>query len=78
MKDALILCIHILCSSRKNPYVPTPWKVIENSEGEGGLKSQNVRSLTGVSWGYGRCKTKNLLWVEGGYFLELHNYSLFL
>ena len=26
-------------------------------------------------WGEGGCKTKNLLWGEYGYFLELHNRS---
>ena len=37
MKDALILCIHIFCSSRKNPYPPYG-RSLEIPRGRGVLK----------------------------------------
>ena len=55
----------------------TPWKVNGNSEGVGGLESQNfkrnVLNLTGISSGVGGLKQKNLPWEGDGYFLEQHN-----
>ena len=57
--------------------IPTPWKVNGNSEGVGGLKSQNfkrnVLGVTGISRGVGGFKPKNLPWEGYGYFLEQHN-----
>ena len=59
--------------------IPTPWKVNENSEGVGGLKSQNFKrkvwGLSGNSRGVGGggFKPKNLPWEGYGYFMEQHN-----
>ena len=58
--------------------IPTPWKVDGNSEGVGGLKSQNFKrkvwGLTGNSRGVGGggVKLKSLPWEGYGYFLEQH------
>ena len=56
--------------------IPVPWKVNGNSEGVGGLKSQNFKrnvwGLTGISRGVGGFKPKNLPWEGYGYFLEQH------
>ena len=56
--------------------IPTPWKVNVNSEGVGGLKSQNFKrkvwGLTGNSRGVGGFKSKKLLREGYGYFLEQH------
>ena len=56
--------------------IPTPWRVNGNSEGVGGLESQDVKrnvwGLTGISRGVGGFKPKNLPLEEYGYFLEHH------
>ena len=56
--------------------IPTPWKVNGNSEGVGGLKSQNFKrevwGSSGNSRGVGGVKPKNLLWEGYGYFMEQH------
>ena len=65
-----------MCSFRKYP-VPVPWKVNGNSEGVGGLETQNCKrnvfGLTGISRGVGNLNKKKLLWEGYGYFLEQHN-----
>jgi len=66
-----------LCSSRKYPYPPhrLPWKVIRNSWEEGILKAKilEAKNKAHLEFLGGReYKTKNLLWGEYGYFLELH------
>ena len=68
--------------------IPTPWKVNGNSEGVGGLKSQNFKrkvwGLSGNSRGVGGFKLKNLPWEGYGYFMEQHiptlplGYTIFL
>ena len=53
--------------------IPAPWKINGNSEGVGGLESENFKSnvwgLTGILRWVGRFKLKNL-WEGYGYFLE--------
>jgi len=65
-----------MCSSRKKS-IPTLWRVIEIPRGRGVLKAKILEAkyeakleFLGVER---RCITKNLLWREYGYFLELHN-----
>ena len=59
-------------------YIPTPWKVIGNSKGEGGggvLKAKilGAKYEAKLEFPGGRgCKTKNPPWGECRYFLELH------
>jgi len=55
--------------------IPPPWRVIGNSEGEGGLKGQNFkRELSILNWNFQRGGVFKLKkkppWGKCGYFLE--------
>ena len=53
--------------------IPTPWKVIRISEGEGGsLKPKFLKESMGLKWNFqrgGGIQIKNLLWEGYRYFL---------
>ena len=64
-----------LCSSIKKS-IPTPWNFIGNSQGRGVLTANILETKHEAKLEFPRgrgCKTKNFLWGEYGYFLELHN-----
>ena len=61
------------CVWFKKISTPSPWKVIGNSEGVEGLKSQLKESMKLNNFGIFRgveSKPKNLQWEGYGYFLE--------
>ena len=52
------------------------WKFLRG----GGLKSQIFEASMKLNWNFlggGGAETKNLLWEEYGYFLELHIWELY-
>ena len=65
-----------MCSSRKNPYPPHE-RLLEIPRGRGVLKAKILEAKYEAKLefpgGKGGRKTKNLLWGEYGYFLELYN-----
>ena len=68
-----------LCGSRKNPY-PPHGRSLEIPRGRGGvskakfLEEMYESKLVFPGGGGGGCKTKNPLWGEYAYFVELHIY----